>query len=151
MIQGNDTGGLSVLDTSLTSSAKQSALLRILKATTTLPARVTFYASALGAIALIPAATMSPALAALAGGVGINALSSILERVAKGETVTDEEIQRQVQAAIADSDIANLLRTSSSVPSPGWPAGMTCSNMPSTAANTPLSSAWLNKLSTIPP
>jgi len=151
MIQGNDTGGLSVLDTSLTSSAKQSALLRILKATTTLPARVTFYASALGAIALIPAATMPPALAALAGGVGINALSSILERVAKGETVTDEEIQRQVQAAIADSDIANLLRTSSSVPSPGWPASMTCSNMPSTAANTPLSSAWLNKLSTIPP
>jgi hypothetical protein len=88
---------------------KQSALQRVLKATTTLPARVTFYASALGAIALVPQADLPPALAALAGGVGVNALSSILERVARGEPVDDEEIRRQVQAAIEESDIERLL------------------------------------------
>lgn len=88
---------------------KQEALLRVLKATTQLSAQVTFYAAALGAILLIPGAQLPPALAVVAGGVGVNALSSLLERVARGEDVADEEIRRQVQAAINESKIAELL------------------------------------------
>lgn len=88
---------------------QQSALLRILKATTTLPAQITLYASALGAIALIPGVDLPPALATIAGGVGVNVVSSILERVARGEAVSDEEIRQQVQTAIDDSNIAKLL------------------------------------------
>jgi hypothetical protein len=85
---------------------KQSALLRILKATVTLPAQVTLYASALGAIALAADVNLPPILAAVAGGAGVNALSNILERVARGEPVPDEEIRRQVQSAIAVSVFA---------------------------------------------
>jgi hypothetical protein len=88
---------------------KQNALIQILKATLTLPAQATFYASALAAIALIPQADLPPALMALAGGVGVNALSSVLERVARGEPVPEEEIRRQVQAAIAESGIEQHL------------------------------------------
>jgi hypothetical protein len=93
----------------LPSAQKQSALLRILKATTTLPAQVTLYASALGAIALAAGAALPPVLAIVAGGVGVNALSNILERVARGEAVPDEEIRQQVQSAIVDSGIDKLL------------------------------------------
>jgi tetratricopeptide (TPR) repeat protein len=88
---------------------KQSALLRILKATTSLPAQITLYASALGAIALTAGADLPPVLAAVAGGVGVNALSNILERVARGEDLSDEEICSQLQAAIDDSTIGRLL------------------------------------------
>jgi uncharacterized protein YjbI with pentapeptide repeats len=95
--------------TSLPSAQKQSALLRILKATTTLPAQVTLYASSLGAIALAAGADLPPVLAAVAGGVGVNALSNILERVARGEAVSDEEIRQQVQSAIDQSGIDRLL------------------------------------------
>jgi hypothetical protein len=95
----------------MTTQQKQSALLRILKATVTLPAQVTFYASALGAIALVPGADLPPALATIAAGVGVNALTSILERVARGEQVSDDEIRQQVKAAIDESRIAEELAT----------------------------------------
>ncbi len=87
----------------------RSALLRILKITTTLPAKVTFYASALGAIALVSGNSLPPPLATLAAGVGVNALSSILERIAVDEQLTDEEIRRAVESAVAQSDIAQQL------------------------------------------
>jgi nucleoside phosphorylase/tetratricopeptide (TPR) repeat protein len=90
------------------SEQKWSALLRILKATTTLPAQATFYTAALGAIALTAGSDLPPNLAILASSVGVNALSSILERVAKGE-LSGEEIRQQVQAAIDGSGIANEL------------------------------------------
>lgn len=88
---------------------KQSALLRILQATTTLPAQVTFYASALGAISLAAGGNLPTSLATIAAGVGINALSSILERVALGDEVSDSEILEQVKTAIEESEIAEKL------------------------------------------
>jgi tetratricopeptide (TPR) repeat protein len=88
---------------------RRSALLRILRATTTLPAQVTLYASALGAIALAAGADLPPVLAALAAGVGVNALSSVLERVARGDPLSDDEIRRQVHAAIDESGVAGAL------------------------------------------
>ena len=90
---------------------RQSAFLRILRATLTLPAQVTFYAAALGAILLIPGIDLPPALAVVASGVGVNVLSSILERVARGEQVTDSQIRIQVQTAIEESCIAEKLGT----------------------------------------
>ena len=83
--------------TSDQSVQKRSALLRILKATVTLPAQVTFYAAALGAIALIPGANLPPSLAEIAGGVGINILSGILERAARGEQISDDQTKRAGQ------------------------------------------------------
>jgi hypothetical protein len=59
---------------------KHAALLRLLKAALTLPAQITFYASALGAIALMPQADLPTTLAAIASTVGVKTLSSILER-----------------------------------------------------------------------
>ena len=89
---------------------KRSALLRILKTTTTLPAQVTFYASALGAIALIAGADLPSGLGVLAAGVGVNTLSSILEKVAKGAEVSDGEILAQIKVAIEESHIAEELK-----------------------------------------
>lgn len=90
---------------------RQSAFLRILRATLTLPAQVTFYAAALGAILLIPGVDLPPPLAVVASGVGVNVLSSILERVARGEQVTDSQIRTEVQTAIEESCIAEKLET----------------------------------------
>ena len=90
-------------------SVKQSALLKILRATTSLPAQVTFYAAALGAILLIPGTELPPALATIAGGIGVNALSSILERIARGENVSEHEIRNQVETAINESRIAQRI------------------------------------------
>ncbi|MCL4528203.1 MAG: NB-ARC domain-containing protein [Chloroflexi bacterium] len=88
---------------------KQSALWRVLKATTSLPAQMTFYGSALGAIALIGGSSLPAGLGMLAAGVGVNALSSILERLAKGDNVSENEIQDKVIAAIEESHIAEKL------------------------------------------
>jgi hypothetical protein len=91
------------------SEQKRFALLRVLKATVTLPAQVTFYAAALGAIALIPGVSLPPALATVAGGVGVNILSGILERVARGEQISDARIRQQIKIAIDESHIAGKL------------------------------------------
>jgi tetratricopeptide (TPR) repeat protein len=88
---------------------RQNAFLRILRATLTLPAQVTFYTAALGAIFLDPGIDLPPALAVITGGVGVNALSSILERVARGEQVTDNQIRAKVKTAIEESCIAEKL------------------------------------------
>lgn len=91
------------------SANTEQALLRMLKATVTLPAQLTFYAAALGAIALAAGVGLPPVLATIAAGVGVNALSSILERIARGEPVSDDEIRRQVKSAVEESQIADRL------------------------------------------
>src|SRR5688572_19551978 len=90
-------------------SQRRSALMRVLKATMTLPAQVTFYASALGAISLIGGADLPMGLATLAGGVGVNILSNILERVARGEEVSDNQLLEQLKAAVEQSQITEKL------------------------------------------
>ncbi len=77
------------------SPEQRTALLKTLKALTSLPAQVLYYGAALAAIALIPGASLPPALAVLAGGVGVNALSDILKGVARGE-LSEEHIRKQV-------------------------------------------------------
>jgi tetratricopeptide (TPR) repeat protein len=89
---------------------KQFALLKILRATLTLPAQVTLYATALGAIFLVSGVSLPSTLSLIASGVGANALSNILERIARGESVSNDEIVGQVQAAIEESSVANKLQ-----------------------------------------
>lgn len=89
--------------------SKRSALLRVLTATRTLAAQVTFYAAALGAVALVGGATLPPELQFFAGAVGADILAGLITRLAQGESVPDEEIREQVEAAIAQSDLAGAL------------------------------------------
>lgn len=85
------------------------ALLEVLKATTKLPARATMYAAALGAILLIANGDPSQALMTFASGVGMNILANMLERVARGEPVSESEIQEHIQVAIEQSHVAEAL------------------------------------------
>lgn len=92
-----------------TDKSKLSALFQILQATTQISAQAVFYVSALGAILLIGTSDPSSAFSIVAGGLGVNLLSNMLERIAQGHTVSDEEIRSAVQKAIEDSNIAELL------------------------------------------
>lgn len=86
---------------------KQSALLRILKATMTLSAQTTLYASALGFLVLSAGGSVTNAL--LTGfltSVGVEAFSDILIRVARGKA-DDKAIQNAVKTAIEQSRIAS--------------------------------------------
>jgi len=92
--------------------SRKVALERVLRATLHLPAQVTFYGFALGAIVLLGGGGLPAALAPIASSLGGNILASILERVARGEDVALEELQQAVQNAITHSgDIAQLLKT----------------------------------------
>jgi WD40 repeat protein len=98
-------------DTKEKSQPNQLALHRALRAIADLPAQVLFYGTALLSVAAIGGVEMPEAgLGLLATGVGVNILSSMLERIARGE-LTDEDIRAQVKKAIEESDIAKQLTT----------------------------------------
>lgn len=86
---------------------RQTALADILKRISVRGAQFVMYASALGAIALIPGA-QAP-LEFVAASLGVNLLSTIIDRVAQGEKIADEEIQRDVAIAIQQSKLDQLL------------------------------------------
>lgn len=83
----------------------QKALIKILKALTSLPAQAIYYGSALLAIAATGGVDLPPTLVPLVSVVGGNVLASILERVAKGDQISSEEIRRIVQETIKSSNI----------------------------------------------
>lgn len=85
---------------------KLVALFEILKR---LPAKSLYYGSAVGMIAVVGGANLPPELATIATSIGVNILSNMLERVARGEAIPDEELQRLADEAITKSDIAQLL------------------------------------------
>ncbi|MBK9926307.1 MAG: hypothetical protein IPP66_13580 [Anaerolineales bacterium] len=87
----------------------QMALLKVLKALTTLPAQVIFYGSIILAIAATGGAQLPGVLGMLSTTIGMNLLSNMLERVVQGENVLDEEIQKVVQETIQTTGIENLL------------------------------------------
>jgi WD40 repeat protein len=84
---------------------RQRAWLRIVKA---LPTNLLYYGSALAAIALIPGAPMPAELKAIAEVIGVTTLGNILERVVKDESISDDEIRQQVEAAIKATNIDQL-------------------------------------------
>ena len=87
---------------------QKKALLKAIKTLNSLPAQTVLYGSAMLAVASLGGIAIPGALGALATGVGINALSNILERVARGEQVPDDEIRQQVEAAIQNAGIEQL-------------------------------------------
>ena len=86
----------------------QQALLKIIKALTGPPAQVLFYGSALLAIAAAGGATLPGILGTLGTAVGFNVLANMLERVAKGDDIHDDEIRKAVEEAIQTSGIDKL-------------------------------------------
>lgn len=80
----------------MTENPRQSALIRILEATRKVSAQTTFYAASLGAVALVVTntdpATLPPALTTFAGGFGVNLLSNVIERLAQGDSMSEDDI-----------------------------------------------------------
>jgi len=86
-----------------------SAILRVLKSLTTLPAQTIFYASALLTIASFGGADLPGLLGSLAVTLGVESLGEILSRVADGAPISEDKIRQQVENAIAQSGIERLL------------------------------------------
>lgn len=86
----------------------QQALLKIIKPLTTGPAQVLFYGSALLAIIATGGAALPGVLGTLGTTIGVNVLSNMLERVARGDEVPDDEIRKAVREAIDSSGIEKL-------------------------------------------
>ena len=98
----------------------QNAILqathRVLQAATTRGAATFLMASsALLALtgvaleALAPGVVLPAALATVAGGLGVEALGALLQRLADGEQISNETILAKLDAAIAASEIQQLL------------------------------------------
>ncbi len=88
----------------------KSAFLSVVGSLTTLPAQTLFYGSALLAIAIQGGVESIPSdLVTIGTTLGVNALSSILERVAKGEDVSGDEIRKIVLDAIESAGVENLV------------------------------------------
>ena len=98
---------------SVSQEGKQKALVTLLDRLNIvrLPAQIVSYTAALGAIALVGGANIPPDLAFVFGSVGANILSNILDRVARGETLSDEEIRSQVTEAVEQSGIREHFST----------------------------------------
>ncbi|NJL56704.1 toll/interleukin-1 receptor domain-containing protein [bacterium] len=88
------------------SSSRVKALEKIIKR---LPAQMVYYGSALGAIVLAGGGQLPPGLEFVAGGIGANLLSNLVNEIARGEDVLDDEVRQRAEEAISKSDIANLL------------------------------------------
>lgn len=103
--------GDAIMRTSTQSTPKpetQRSLLKVMKALTTAPAKVLFYGSTLLAIVATGGVALPEILATVATTVGVNALSSILERVSREDEVPEDEIRLVVEKAIQDSGIEKL-------------------------------------------
>lgn len=70
-----------------------------------LPVKMVYCGTALGAIALIRGMNLPPELAYISGTVGVNIVSNMLERVARGEKVSDEELVSEFREAVSKSHI----------------------------------------------
>lgn len=90
---------------------RQAALLHILQVVATKSAQLMLPVSALGAIALVPQSDIPSVLAGIAGGIGVNLLSSIIERVARNDGLSHQEILDAIETAIDESGIRELIST----------------------------------------
>ncbi|MEM7345904.1 MAG: AAA-like domain-containing protein, partial [Chloroflexota bacterium] len=103
-IQPNST---SIVHQQSIPETRQRALWRVLNAVKSVSAKTVLYAAALGTIGIMYGANLPPELVALAGAIGGDALTNILERIASGDKISDEEITQEVQTIIIESDIAD--------------------------------------------
>ncbi len=81
----------------------------VLQALKVLSGKSLLYGSALLAIAAIPGVELSGAMGVIAAGLGVEALGSLVDRLASGEAVTADEIRQIVDGAIAESGIEDHL------------------------------------------
>ena len=63
----------------------------------------------LGLASLIPGVQLPPELSAIAAGIGVEAMGTLLEKVAAKDKITDDEINEQANKIVMRGDIANLL------------------------------------------
>lgn len=91
------------------SSLNQKSQHILLRAIKTLPAQMLLHGSALLAVAAIGGADLPGVLGTLAATVGVNVLSTMLERVARGDEVNDDEIRTTIADAISSSGIDKLV------------------------------------------
>ncbi len=97
-------------DASLTSISDDNYDARpVLQALKVLSGKSLLYGSALLAIAAIPGVELSGAMGVIATGLGVEALGSLVDRLASGEAVTAGEIRQIVDGAIAESGIEDHL------------------------------------------
>ncbi|MEM6282064.1 MAG: DUF559 domain-containing protein [Chloroflexota bacterium] len=95
------------------SDPKLNAITRILSTTTQLSAKTTFYGAALSAIYLMGSGmspdALPPALATFAGGVGVEALGSLIDRMANGDAMDEDDMREVVLNAVGESGIKEAL------------------------------------------
>jgi hypothetical protein len=82
---------------SLNPASRVKALQKIVKR---LPAQMIYYGSALGAIVLAGGGQLPPGLEFVAGGIGANLLSNLVDEIARSEDVLDDEIRQRAEDAI---------------------------------------------------
>lgn len=88
----------------------QDALTRILKVVAVKSARsITFVAAVLGMVYLIPGVELPPELKIMATTLGVELMGSVIDRVASGKDMSDDEIKRAVEDAVARSVIDKAL------------------------------------------
>jgi ubiquitin-protein ligase len=89
--------------------SRTEALARLLQATSTRSARALTYTTALlGMAALVPSLQLPPELAAIAGGIGVEAIGNLLDRAANKE-ISNDELLEEVTRTISSLDIDKLL------------------------------------------
>ena len=86
----------------------QKTLLKVLKILASMPAQALFYGSALAAIWSAGGVDLPGSLGAVGTAVGMNALSNMLERVARGDEVPEEEIRKTVEITLQNLEIEKL-------------------------------------------
>lgn len=98
---------------SVPQETKQKALVALLHRLkiVQVSAQIVSYTAALGAVAVVGGANIPPELAFLVGSVGTNILSNMLDRVARGEPLSDEEIRSQVTEAVEQSGVREHFST----------------------------------------
>ena len=96
-----------------TENKTRSSFYKILDATKLYSAKFTYYASILGTLSILLAerdpSTLPPTLAVIAGGIGVNLISNLIERGARGESLDEDEILETLRLAINSSKIENAL------------------------------------------
>ena len=92
----------------ITTSGKQQVLLKVLKLLVSMPAQVLYYGSALLAIWSTGGVSLPGALGTFVTAVGMNVLTNVLERIARGDEVSDDEVRKTVDDAIRSLEIDKL-------------------------------------------
>ena len=95
--------------------SKLMGLLRVLEVASTrsLTAKsaklFTYAAATLGIVALFPGLELPAILSGIAGGIGVEAMGSLLDRLASSDEVSNEEVMEHIEGAIRESGISSLL------------------------------------------